>query len=119
MGRSLIALCMLSACTLGAQQNAPRTSSACGKTIDYNLTVFNPSVPIQPDHARLNQDSAINCTILFLSRLHQGDLKGAAAVTEDPDTQIKMYEAYKPESATPNSPGTFHNSLRETDTSMS
>ena len=96
MGRSLIiALCMLSVCTLRAQQNAPRTSSAGGKTINYNLTVFNPPVPIQPDPARLNQDSAINCTILFLSRLHQGDLKGAAAATEDPDTQIKMYEAYK------------------------
>ncbi|HWO30926.1 MAG TPA: hypothetical protein VNO32_19190 [Candidatus Acidoferrum sp.] len=97
MGRSLIiAICMLSAsCTLRAQQNAPRTSSTNGKTINYNLTVFNPPVPIQPDPARLNQESAINCTILFLSKLHQGDIKGATAATEDPDPQAKMYEAYK------------------------
>lgn len=32
---------------------------------------------------------------LVLSKLHQGDIKGAVAVTEDPDTQVKMYEAYK------------------------
>jgi hypothetical protein len=87
---------VLSGCaTVCAQQNAPRTYSADGKTISYNLTVFNPPIQIQPDPARLNQDSAIDCTVLFLSRLHQGDIKGAAAATEDPDTQIKMYEAYK------------------------
>jgi hypothetical protein len=87
---------MLSAsCRLLAQQNAPRTSSTNGKTINYNLTVFNPPFPIQPDPARLTQESAINCIILFLSKLHQGDIKGAAAATEDPDTQVKMYEAYK------------------------
>jgi hypothetical protein len=97
VGRSLIvAICMFSAsCALRAQQNAPRTSSANGKTINYNLTVFNPPVPIRPDPARLNQESAINFTILFLSKLHQGDIQGAAAATEDPDTQVKMYKAYK------------------------
>jgi hypothetical protein len=81
--------------TLCAQQNAPRTYSADGKTFSYNLTVFDPPVPIQLDPDKMNQDSAINCTILFLSRLHQGNIKGAAATTEDPDTQVKMYEAYK------------------------
>ena len=97
MGRRLmIAVCVLSGSgTVCAQQNAPRTYLAGGKTINYNLTIFNPPVPIQPDPARLNQDSAINCTVLFLSRLHQGDIKGAMAATEDPDTQVKMYEAYK------------------------
>lgn len=97
MGRSLIitAWVLSACCMLRAQQNAPRTYSADGKTISYNLTVFNPPVPIQADPARLNQNSAINCTIVFLSRLHQGDIKGATAVTEDPDTQVKMYEAYK------------------------
>jgi len=97
MGRSLIVgACVLSVCgTVCAQQNAPRTYSADGKTINYNLTVFKPPVPIQPDPARLNQDSAINCSLLFLSRLQQGDFKGAAAVTDDPDSQVKMYEAYK------------------------
>ncbi len=78
MGRSLIiALCMLSASTLRAQQNATRTSSAGVKTINYNLTVFNPPVPIQPDPAKLNQDSAINCTILFLSKTAPGRSKGS------------------------------------------
>jgi hypothetical protein len=91
-------------CTLRAQQNAPRTSSTNGKTINYNLTVFFPPAPIQPDPARLNQESAINCAILFLSKLHQGDIKGAAAATEDPDTQVKMYEAYKSGLATSSSP---------------
>jgi hypothetical protein len=97
MGRSLIiATCMLSAsCRHRAQQNAPRTSSTSGKTINYNLTGFNPPFPIQPDPARLNQEGGINCTILFSSKLHQGDIQGAAAATEDPDTQVKMYEAYK------------------------
>jgi hypothetical protein len=61
-----------------------------GRTIHSNLTVFRPPVPIQPDSARPNQESAINRTILFLSKLHQGDIKGAAAATEDPDTQLKM-----------------------------
>ena len=51
MGRSLmIAVCVLSGYgTVCAQQNAPRTYSADGKTISYHLTVFNPPVPIQPD----------------------------------------------------------------------
>lgn len=97
MGRSLlVAACLLSWCrTVCAQRDAPRTYSADGKTINYYLTVFNPPVPIQPDPARMNQESAINCTVLFLSRLRQGDIKGAAATTEDPEAQIKMYEAYK------------------------
>jgi hypothetical protein len=97
MGRSLIIpMWVLSVCsTLFAQQNAPRTSSVDGKTIKYNLTVFTPPVAIRPDPARMNQDSAINCTILFLSKLHEGDIRGAMVATEDPDTQVKMYEAYK------------------------
>lgn len=94
--RLIFAICMLSACSgLWAQQNAPRTYSTDGKTISYNLTAFNPPIPIQLDPARLNQDSAINCAILFLSRLQQGDIKGAAAATDDPDSKAKMYEAYK------------------------
>jgi hypothetical protein len=69
---------------------AARTSSTTGKTINYNLTVFNPPVLIQPDPGGLNQESAVNCTILFLSKLHLGDMQGAAAATEDPDMQVKM-----------------------------
>jgi hypothetical protein len=92
----IVVVCILSAgSTLRAQQDAPRAYSANGKTINYNLTVFNPPVTIQPDPARMNQDTAINCTVLFLSRLHQGDIKGAMVATEDPETQAKMYEAYK------------------------
>jgi hypothetical protein len=71
---------------LRAQQNAARSSSTNGKTINYNLTVFNPPVPIHPDPARPNQEIAISCTILFLSKLHRGDIKGAAAAREDPGT---------------------------------
>jgi hypothetical protein len=71
MGRGLVAaFCVLSLCgAVCAQQNAPRTYAANGKTIKYNcnLTVFEPPVPIQPDPARPNQDNAINCTILFMS----------------------------------------------------
>ena len=51
---------------------------------------FNPPVATQPDPARLNEESAVNCPILFLSKLQQGDMQGAAAATEDPDTQAKM-----------------------------
>ncbi len=97
MARSLIiGVCVLSVCgTVRAQQNAPRTYSADGKTITYDLTVFNPPVAVEPDPAKLNQDSAVNCTLLFLSRLQKGDVKGAAAVTDDPDSTAKAYEAYK------------------------
>jgi hypothetical protein len=97
MARSLIAgVCVLLVCgTVRAQQDAPRTYSADGKTINYNLTVFNPPIPVQPNPARLNQDSAVNCTLLFLSRLQKGDIKGAAAVTDDPDSTARAYGEYK------------------------
>jgi hypothetical protein len=78
-----------------AQQDVSRTYTVDGKTINYNLTVFDPPIPIQPDPARMNQDTAVNCTILFLSKLHQGDIKAAVAVSEYPDVDAKMYEAYK------------------------
>jgi hypothetical protein len=92
----IIAISSLSACcTLFAQQDAPRTYAANGKTISYFLTVFNPPVPIRPDPARMNQDSAINCMIFFLSKLQQGDVKAATMASEYPDADLKMYAEYK------------------------
>jgi hypothetical protein len=73
----------------------PRTYSADGKTIKYFLTVFNPPIPMRPDPARINQDSAINSSIFFLAKLQQGDIKTAAAACEYPDADLKMYEEYK------------------------
>lgn len=77
MGRSrTIVIGMLSAaCTLRAQRNAACSSSTNGKTINYNLAVSNPPVPIHTDPARSNQESAINGTILFLSKLHPRGLR--------------------------------------------
>jgi hypothetical protein len=92
----IVAVCFLSTCgTVYAQQDAPRTYSAGGKTINYFLTVFNPPIAVRPDPARMNQDTAINCTVFFLSKLQQGDIKAAAAASEYPDTELKMYEDYK------------------------
>ena len=68
---------------------------ADGKTITYNLTVINPRIPIRPDPARLNQESAVNCTLLFMYKLQHGDINGAAAVTNDPDSVVRTYGAYK------------------------
>ena len=78
-----------------AQQESARSYSADGKTIHYNLAVINPPVAIQPDPTRLNQQSAVNCTLLFMSKLQHGDVNGAAAVTNDPESVIRNYGAYK------------------------
>lgn len=78
-----------------AQTDAPRSYNAGGRTIHYKLTVFDPPIPVRPDPNRLNQDTAVNCTILFLTKLHDGDLEGAAAMTTDPPTTLKLYQAAK------------------------
>ena len=74
-----------------AQTSTTHTYSAGGRTFTYTLTIFQPPIAIQPDSSRLNQDSAVNCTILFMSRLSKGDIAGAAAITNDPDTTVKLY----------------------------
>jgi len=43
----------------------------------------------------MNQDSAINCTIFFLSKLQQGDIKAATSASEYPDADLKLYADYK------------------------
>lgn len=74
-----------------AQTNKIHTYTANGRTFTYTLMIFQPPVAIQPDSSRLNQDNAVNCTILFMSRLSQGDIAGAAAFTNDPDGTMKLY----------------------------
>jgi hypothetical protein len=74
-----------------AQTSTTHTYTANGRTFTYTLTIFQPPIAIQPDSSRLNQDSAVNCTILFISKLSQGDIAGAAAITNDPDTTTKLY----------------------------
>jgi len=86
---------LLISTTSAAQTNAPRTYTADGKTISYLLTVFNPPIAIQPDPARLNQNSAVNCTIMFMSRLSKGDIAGAVELTTDPGSTAKLYSAAK------------------------
>jgi len=82
---------LLASICAGAQKDAPRSYNVGGKTINYRLTIFSPPIPIQPDAERLNQDSAVNCTILFMSRLSHGDIAGAAAITTDPEGTAKAY----------------------------
>lgn len=74
-----------------AQTTTTHTYSANGRSFTYTLTVFQPPIAIQSDSSRLNQDSAVNCTILFLSRLSQGDIAGAAAITTDPEATAELY----------------------------
>lgn len=74
-----------------AQTSTTHTYSAGDRTFTYTLTIFEPPIAIQPDSSRLNQDSAVNCTILFMARLSKGDIAGAAAITNDPDTTVKLY----------------------------
>lgn len=95
---SLLTACLLLTLMIAKSQgqtDAPRTYTAGRNTIQYKLTIFDPLIPIQLDPARLNQDSAVNCSILFLSKLHDGDLEGAAAVTLDPGTTLREYQAAK------------------------
>ena len=74
-----------------AQTSTTHTYTANGRTFTYTLTVFQPPIAIQPDSSRLSQDSAVNCTVLFMSRLSQGDVAGAAAITTDPEATAKLY----------------------------
>lgn len=62
-----------------------RTYTHRGKTITYTVKIFRPPIIIRADEARMNQESAINCSLLFHSRLAKGDIAGAAGLGSDPD----------------------------------
>src|SRR6266567_3369161 len=62
-----------------------------GKTIHYFVRTFRPPVPMSPDLKRMNQDSAANCAILFLSRLRDDDIQGAAQLTTNPEHVFNLY----------------------------
>jgi len=89
--RPLLKLFLLLAMAGYAQTNAPHTYTANARTFSYTLTVFDPPVAIEPDPSRLNQDTAVNCMILYMSRLSKGDIAGAAALTTDPESAAKVY----------------------------
>jgi len=66
-----------------------------GRTIRYTVTVFKPPLPINLDPRHMNQDSAPNTALLFLARLREGDLEGAAALCTSPEHVIDVYAKYK------------------------
>ena len=74
-----------------AQTGTVHTYTANGRTFTYTLRVFDPPVAIQFDPSKLNQDTAVNCTLLFMSRLSKGDFSGAASITTDPESTLKTY----------------------------
>ena len=72
-----------------------RTFSYKGRTIRYAVTVFKPPFPIREDPKYMNQESPQNCAILFMSRLKDGDIQGAAELTTSPGYVIDLYVKYK------------------------
>ena len=94
--RMIFTLSLLLVTVASRAQNATsRTYTANGRTFTYTLTVFDPPIVIQPDSSRLNQNSAVNCTILFISKLSKGDIAGAAALTNDAEATLKVYSDAK------------------------
>ena len=77
--------------TVVAQTSTTHTYSANGRTLTYTLTILEPPIAIQLEASRFNQDSAVDCTILFMWRVSKGDIAGAAALTNVPDTTAKLY----------------------------
>ena len=91
----LAAFCsiLLLACQLSPADE--RTYTYKGRVIRYSITVFKPPLPMRPDPKRANQDSAVNCAILFMSRLRAGDIQGASELSSDPQHVIDLYSKYK------------------------
>ena len=90
--RFSLLLIAIAAC---AQTGAPRTYTASRRTFTYTLTVFEPPIAIEPDPPRMNQDNAVNRTILYMSRLSKGDIAGVAALTTDPESAVNDHAAGK------------------------
>src|SRR5579863_6192283 len=91
----LAAFCsmLLLACQLSLADE--RTYNYKGRVIHYSITAFKPPLPMRPDPRRANQDSAVNCAILFMSRLRAGDIQGASELSTDPQHVIDLYSKYK------------------------
>jgi hypothetical protein len=81
----------LSLCAQGIQ----RSYVSKGRNIVYSVIVFDPPTSITPENGPVNQDSPINCTRLYWSRLSHLDITSAAQLYTDPQSEIEARMKYK------------------------
>src|SRR5947209_455769 len=90
MRRTLLIAALIST-AFGAERVYPYK----GRAIHYNVTVFNPPVSAGPAPDRENQDTPLNCSILFRARMRAGDLAGASRLALDPQYIVDTYTQYR------------------------
>jgi hypothetical protein len=65
------------------------------KDVAFEAVAHDPPLVIRKDAAGENQASALNCSRLMFSRLAQGDIAGAAKLSNDPAAVTKKYTDYR------------------------
>ncbi|MFA6438756.1 MAG: hypothetical protein WCX28_05565 [Bacteriovoracaceae bacterium] len=69
----------------GQETTIQKNFSATGITITYRLKLYAPPYVFKKNDAMLNQASVLHCSHLFYSKLAEGNIAEAAAVSDNPE----------------------------------
>jgi hypothetical protein len=88
-------LLVLSAVVNGQEQGVQKKFTANNTVISYQQKLYVPPYLFKKNDAMLNQATVLNCSQLLYATLAAGNIKGATALSNDPETVKAKYERHQ------------------------